>query len=138
MRASFKSSQYKGKMPAYVALSTVLILVGIAGIFLSFGYLMIINFNESSALKRDAIVSHSLANSCAEIAISELQEDITYAAGNVYAIGSETCSVSAIGGAGNNNRTIQTTAQYGRTQATVEVVIDTIRPNVIISQWRRI
>ncbi len=126
------------KFDGYIALTSVMILLIIVGVFMSYGFLNIISFNDTSSVTRDAVQAHSVANSCAEIAISQLQEDFTYAAGSVYGVGSYTCTVSSITGTGNTNRTVETTAQVGLSLVRVQVVIDTIRPNVIISQWERI
>lgn len=126
------------KMDGYVALVSVMVLVAIAGIFLSFSALNRINFIEATAVKRENIIAHATANSCAELAISELQQDLTYSAGDVFTVGPNTCAVTVVGGAGNNDRTIEARSQVGRAQVTVRIEIDTVQPNVIIDTWNRI
>lgn len=132
------SGSSKKKFDGYLAITSVMILLIAAGVFLSYGFLNLINFNDTSSVSRDAVQAHSVANSCAEIAISQLQDDFTFAAGGVYAIGSYTCTITSISGTGNTDRTVEASAQVGLAQVNVQVVIDTIRPNVIISQWQRI
>ena len=78
----------------------------------------------------------SWADACAERALNNLQQDLSYVGGETYTLGNGSCQVVTVLGSGNANRTIQAKGTIGVVVRKVKVQIAQINPNLQLSSWR--
>jgi hypothetical protein len=91
--------------------------------------------NEAAALE-SSFRAESAADSCAEEAILKLKANFGYAGNELIIVeGNTTCSILAIGGSGNTDRTIDTKAGDGQYIRNVHVDIASLTPLLQIRSW---
>lgn len=80
----------------------------------------------------------SLANTCAEKALGSLRADLNYAGNESLSLAGGSCSILPVGGAGNANRTVQTTGTMDTVTRKILVQITQIQPQIQLQSWQEV
>jgi len=128
----------RSSRPGFVFLLSILA-VGVIGMATTVSLLLLGSAAERSAATI-ATSAQALenANTCVERAIRNLRLEPTYAGGTTQTLTYGTCTLSAIGGSGNLDRTICAQGDNRNVTRRLEVVIDTLYPRTVISRWREV
>ena len=84
------------------------------------------------------VQASALANACAQRALQQLQQELTYTGGDIHVIGQHTCSIGTVAGTGADDRVIQTWSTVHDTISRFEVEVTTLVPSVRIASWREV
>lgn len=124
----------------YLLLISILIIGAIASVITA-SLILLGNSSELTAYSVDeSFRARNAAEACADYALLALHNDPTYT-GNVTISAfttNVTCSIYPIGGSGNWNRTLCTEAQVGSTVSRLEILIDTLLPQIEVSSWQEV
>lgn len=122
------------KKPGFVVLMGVLIL-GIVLTLLLPALILISTDNyrvsDSVGKSNQALVQ---AESCAELALSSLQTNQSYAGNETKTLSTGTCFIQTITGAGQV-RTIQTQSTVDNHTKRIRVITSQLTPQILISSW---
>ncbi len=130
--------QQYGKKNGFVTLTAVLVL-GLVALITVSGSLLTSNDNFSkNKTLRISIAARHLAESCAEIALNTLKSNVAYTGNENMVLPFGTCSILTISGSGNNNRVLQTRATISNITRELQIDIQTINPNTIITAWQEL
>lgn len=128
----------KNNSQGYVLLLSVIV-VGvvsgsIAGTILLFG----IGSNRTALATQQGMNAREVAQTCAQEVLEQLIQDTAYAGGEELVFENGTCTVSAVGGSGDVNRTVRVTAVSGESTRRMEVIVTTVGPPMVISSWQEV
>jgi len=124
--------------PAYIFLLSVLFIAAIAvSIVGSYLLLSIASLQNGLALE-NATESIELAQSCGERALHSLLTDNTYPGGETVMLLGGTCTISAVGGYGNQDRVLCVEGVSGSNTRRLEIFIIRLLPSIRISSWREV
>lgn len=130
--------QLDKKRKGFVTLTAVLVLGMVALITVSSSLLTSNdNFSKNKTL-RLSIATRHLAESCAEIALNSLKSNINYLGNEDIVLPFGTCSILTITGSGNTNRVLQTRATIENITRELQIDIQTINPNTVITSWQEL
>lgn len=93
-------------------------------------------FLQSTGAAERSIQARGLADACVEEAIYQLQQDNTYAGSTTLTFTAGTCTVEAVLGTGDTNRTIQVRSAVSDVVRKMSVVVGTLVPPAQISSWQ--
>lgn len=122
----------------FIALVSTLV---IAGVVLSVGALVMVlglSATRTTSTLNQSIQARALANACAERALNQLQQDLSYVGGETVTLGSGSCQVMTVLGSGNINRTIQVKGTVGTVVRKVKIEVMQVNPTVQFSSWREV
>lgn len=126
------------KQTGFVTLLSVLILSAVA-IAVTVSILLLgLGVSRTSFAVIQSVQARSLANACAEEGLQRLRESVYYAGDETKTFPTGTCTIQAISGTGNNNRTLQTIATVGTVQRKVKIIISKIHPAPVITSWQEV
>lgn len=128
------TSQHRG----YIFLLSVLV-VGTISLAVTASVLLL----STSAARTGLSLKHSsealaLAQACAEHALLRLRGDSSYSGNELLDLGNGTCEILAVGGTGNENRTICTEGIRGDTARRMEILVLRLFPSVTITSWQEV
>lgn len=122
----------------FIALSSVLIL---SAIFLSISISIAsraISGSDTSIALHEKEHARFQAESCIGYALLELQRTLNYQGDEGILIHGGSCTIHAIGGDGNENRTVQAESTVGSHTYRIEAVVGEISPELTIASWERV
>lgn len=123
---------------AYITLLSVVVLTAIASVMIT-GTLLITTENfQANQKTRLSLEAKALAETCVEIALDTLKGNVNYTGNVTQTFSFGTCEILTISGTGNTNRTITTQSTISGVTKRMQVVIQTINPNTIITSWQEI
>lgn len=119
-----------------------LILISIIA-FLTLTIVLTISFLSGGDLKLSlqdyqANQSFYLSQSCAEIALMKLKEDVNYNGSENINIQGTNCQIRPILGIGNENRIIQTITNYQNQVRKIQINLAIINPQTQIISWQEV
>lgn len=124
--------------PAFVTLVSVIILGAVSLVMVTSN----LAISTESVLGNSAVLSSiqasTLANTCAEIALTKLKDNTSYVGNETINIDSFSCTIATITGTGNTNRTINTTATVNNSKRNYTVVVATVNPDTVITSWQEV
>lgn len=135
LQAQPNSTQTNG---GYVLLLSVLVVVVIGTAVATSLLLSSVSDASSSRALQQSERARSMANTCAEEALSQLQIDDTYPAGTILTVDADSCTIEEITGSGSTNRIVRASGTAGNVVRRVEVTVDTVGPPVSISSWQEV
>lgn len=127
------------KPNGYVILISVLIIGAVA---LSVAVTLLFYGTEltvTSANFYNSELMQSATDGCAEIALQRLHDNPGYTGNETITFpppGSRVCTIGAVLGTGNTNRTVQVTAVVNGMFGRIQIVIATLSPTLVISSWQ--
>jgi hypothetical protein len=124
--------------PGYIFLLTVLVVGVIATATATSLLLLGWAAEQNGLLLMETAQAYEHANTCAERALRELRINSSYAGSQTFALPRGSCEIRAVGGAGNNNRTLCTAGYSGDNSRRLEIEIDALYPKVIIKNWKEV
>jgi len=121
----------------YITLMSVLI-VGAVGTAIATSMLLLgLDSSRTSFAIEQSNQAKALANACAEEALQQIHDSISYIGNSNIPLGLGTCTYD-ITSQGGENRTITTEGQVGTITRKVEVVINGFQPSIQIISWQEV
>lgn len=129
---------FRRQRTGYVFLMTVLVIGVIATATAT--SLMLLGW---AAEQNGQLVVHSAqafenAQTCTERALKQLRYDPAYAGSGIIMLGNGSCTIHAIGGQGNGERTLCSEGESGGSIRRLEVRVMRLYPSVIVKSWREV
>jgi len=124
--------------PGYVFLLTVLVTGVIAATSALSLMLLAWAAEQNGYLFGQSAQAYEYAQACAERTLRTLRSDLSYAGGETFSFTRGTCTVHALNGTGNNDRSLCIDATVGSTLRRIEVVVSQVRPTTRISSWEEV
>lgn len=124
----------------YLLLISILIIGAIASV-ITVSLILLGNSSERTSFSVDESVrARNASEACAEYALLALQNDPAYTGNATITTFTKTlsCSILAIQGTGNWNRTICTQSQVGSAISRLEIVVETLLPQTHIASWQEV
>ncbi len=128
----------KNNSQGYVLLLSVIVVGVVAGSIAGTILLFGIGSNRTALATQQGMNAREVANSCAQEVLEQLIQDTAYAGGEELVFENGTCTVAAVGGSGDVNRTVQVTGVSGDATRRMEVVVTTVGPPMVISSWQEV
>ena len=122
------------KSPAYIALTSVILIGGIlVALVLAITY---ISLNQKLSLigQDKSIKAYYLANACGHYAVLQIQDNQNYTGDETIEIEGNSCYIEAVSGSGET-RTIFASSQVGQYQKRIKIEISQISPETKIDYW---
>lgn len=122
--------------PGYIALISVIIMSALA-ILIGVGVLT--RALEESSIQdaqEYAARAEAAATHCAETALMKLKTSQAYAGNETLSVNGDACRIRAVGGSGNENRTIQTTSTVMGASRNIAIYVQQIDPTLLVSSWQ--
>lgn len=123
---------------AYVTLTSVIILGAVAGIIATTALYLSADSARNNATTYSNVSATAMANSCADVAVNKLKDDVTYTGNETITIAGEDCTIVTVLGTGNTNRTVRAEATINDATSRVEVFVNEINPNTDIEYWEEV
>jgi len=124
------------KSHGFIALVSIAVLVAV-GLTITVGLLIRAAGESRMAVMDDYHMrAQAAAMACSEMALMSLKGSLAYAGNQTFTVGDDTCSILAVGGVGNLNRTIDTTSTVSGAESKIHVVVDVVNPTMSISSWK--
>ena len=128
-------NKHPQKLRSYVALFSV-ILVGVIGISVATSLLLLgLDFWRTSYSGQQSDQARSYADACAEVALDRIRENISYSGSDSITFSNGSCEIRPIIGAGTETPTVETRGLVGESLRKVRIVLNQVRPQIVISQW---
>lgn len=129
-----KNYKLKSNNKGFIALITVLIILGVA-LFIGLGISQLsISEAQMGLQKSQSSQAFYLANLCAEHALMELKEDIGYAGETIPNIENGSCQILPIEG----NWTVKISANFSNQIKKLKIVVSQINPEMVIDSWQEV
>ncbi len=125
------------KQTGYITLLSVLI-VGAVGVSITASLLLLgLGSSRTSFAKEESAYAKTLANACAEEALQQIRDNISFTGTNniAFALGDCTYTVTNTGG---ESRTIATSSTVGTIVSKLNITIDDINPRINILSWQEV
>lgn len=130
--------QQLNKKRGFITIASVLIL-GFVAIAIVTSNLNNSTFSLDNMKKnRDSYQALKLAESCAENAINTLKSNLSYTGNETLNLPFGDCTISAITGTGNSNRTFEAFSTFNNQTRRVAVSITTVNPLTSLASWKEI
>ena len=126
------------KKRAAVTLISVIILSFVALAITTTILLADINNNLRTAALLKGSEAHANAETCAEIALNRLKDDVNYSGTENFTLTYGTCEILLISGSGNNNRILQTIGRSGNYTQRIQVDLAQLNPDTQITSWQNL
>jgi len=123
---------------AYVTLLSVIILGAISILVLTTTLAVDTESIFATDVLEQSKQARFFADSCAERAIDLLKQNNLYAGTETYNFTSGSCTVGAVSGSGNTNRTFTTTGIYENATRKVTVTVSVVNPTTTIGSWQEV
>ncbi len=128
---------YADLKAGYITLMSVLLVGAVGGaIAVSLLLLGLGSSRTSFALER-SYQAKALADTCAEEALEQIRGNTSFVGGGNLTLGAGTCSYT-VASQGVENRTIVTSGTVGTIIRKVEILIDTINPQIRVTSWQEV
>lgn len=122
----------------FIALISILI-IGSIVLVISIGLsLRSVSETNMSLSQQQSNIALSLANLCAEQALMKLESVLNYSGSETLNIDGNSCSILAITGSGNTNRTVTTQSAVAGYTRKVKAVVSQISPIMQITSWEEV
>jgi hypothetical protein len=122
----------------YIFLVTVLVVGAIASVAALSMLLLGWAAQQNGLLLTQSNQAYEYSYTCAERAIRSLRNDLSYSGEQTFTFSRGTCDVRAIGGDGNENRTICTSGSSGESTHRMQITLSSVFPSVMVKQWEEV
>lgn len=121
----------------YITLISVLIVTAISVAVASSLLLLGVGSSRTSFALEQSNQAKNIASACAEEALLKIKELTSYTGEGTISVGLGVCEYS-VTSQGGQNRTIQTLGIVGSITRRVEIIIDSINPDIHIISWQEV
>ena len=121
----------------FIALLSVLIVTAVAVSITVALLIMGVGSSRTSFARQQSTQARALADACAEEALQEIHDSVSYEGSDTLTLGQGTCDYRVTKLTGQN-RTIDATGTVGTIIRKVNVVIDSITPDINILSWQEV
>ncbi len=122
----------------YMLLLAVIVVGIVSGSIASTILLFGIGQNRTALAIQEGLHARFVADSCAQEVLQQLIQDDAYAGSESLVFDAGDCTVAAVVGSGQFNRTVQVTGVSGNATQRIEVIVDTVGPPMSISSWQEV
>jgi hypothetical protein len=122
----------------YIFLISVLVVGVIAGATSTSLMLLGWAAEQNGQLAVQSYQSFANAQTCIERAIRTLRSNLSYGGSGTYILEYGSCTVHAIGGTDNDDRTICATGISGSSTHRLQIQLDSLYPSVIVRKWQEV
>lgn len=129
-----RRSDYSG----FITLISVLIVSAISVVVSVMLLIRSTDAARTNTILEQSLKARALADACAERALGEIQKSASYDGNETLTLPTGSCSILSIGGSGDTNRTIKTSATVGSTTRRVRVIVQTRRPAIQATSWEEV
>lgn len=121
----------------YITLISVLI-VGVIGVAIATSLILLgLGMSRTSFALEQSNQAKALANTCIEEALQQIRDSTPFTGTDNLTLGQGTCAYTVTNN-GGQNRTITSSGTVGTIIRKVEVIIDTINPQINITSWQEV
>lgn len=121
--------------PGFIALIAVLILSAVALVLGTGLSLRTVGEANVQTYAEYASRAEQAANYCAERALDSLKADLSYAGNQMLSLNGDDCRILAVGGTGNNDRTITATSTVEGASRVIYIIVLEVDPLLKIGTW---
>lgn len=93
---------------------------------------------QSGAAVVNSAQAWEYANTCMERALRLLRTDLAYVGEQTVTFAQGTCTISTIGGSGNERRTLCVEGESQDSTRKMEVTVKTVFPSTLIQDWKEV
>ncbi|MCA9378858.1 hypothetical protein KC640_00360 [Candidatus Dojkabacteria bacterium] len=119
----------------FATLIAVLVLTLVATSVIAVSLLVSTQTFQANANSREGIQARFDAQTCVEIALNKLKIDNTYSGNENISLANGSCTISAVSGTGNNDRSFQTSGTSQQSIARIWIDISEIDPDMTFTTW---
>lgn len=127
-----------GNKNGYITLLSVIILMILAVIVISYALYMSIDSQKAYLALRAKTQSKAYAYSCAETALEKLRNDLDYTGNEIINTDGVACTIHQITGSGNYNRTILVSGNSLNHYTRMEIKLTVVNPEPELDYWKEI
>lgn len=136
LRQDIKKNRNNKK--GFVALISVIILSAISVIVVTSAFSFSTNNLVNLRVTQSTLKAKANADSCVEIALNKLKTTLSYAGNETVTMDCGSCTISAVTGSGNTNRTFTTSGTCNSTTRRMSVSVTTVNPSTVLGSWKEI
>ncbi len=137
-RTTLSRCDGRGNRPGYVFLVSVLVIGAIAATTAVSLVVLGLAAGQTGLTVAQSAQALANANTCIERTLRSLRLDLAYAGDETFTLDRGTCTVHAIGGAGNEHRTICAEGQMRQAVRRIEIDLVHLFPAVTADSWREV
>lgn len=128
---------YNTQQSGYITLVSVLV-VGAVGMAIAVSLILLgLGSSRTSFALEQSNQAKALTNACAEEALQQVRDSTSFTGTDNLTLGQGTCTYTVTHN-GGQNRTIISSGTVGTIIRKVEVIIDTINPQINITSWQEV
>lgn len=128
---------YNRKHKGFITLISVL-MVGAIGVAITLSLILLgLGSSRTSFAIEQSNQAKALANACAEEALQQIRDSISFTGSDSFALGQGTC-VYTITSQGGQNRTIMTSGTVSAIVRKVKIIISNISPVITVISWQEV
>lgn len=125
------------KSSGYIILYSVLILGSVAvATVVSLSYFLITE-SRNTSLYTQSLQARFLADSCAEIGLLTVRNNLNFSGSNTLVLAPGTCTYTVVN-SGANLREVQATGTVGETVRKVKIIVSQINPQIQPASWQEV
>jgi len=112
--------------------------VGAVGVSIAVSLLLLgLSSSRTSFALEQSNQAKALANACIEEALQQIKDSTPFTGTDNFMLGQGTCTYTVTND-GGQNRTITSSGTVGTIIRKVEIIIDTINPQINITSWQEV
>ena len=132
-----KQECYNKRQGGYITLISVLI-VGAVGVAVTLSIILLgLGLSRTSFATEQSNQAKGLANACAEEALQQIRDSLSFTGSGNLALGQGACSY-IVTSQGGQNRTVTASGTVGTIVRKVTIIINQINPLIIITSWQEV
>ena len=133
----FLQANSRNSNTGYVALITVLV-IGAVGTAIAVSVILLgLGSSRTSFALEQSNQAKALANACAEEALQQIRDSISFSGTGNLTLGQGTCTYTVTND-GAQNRTVTSSGTVGTTIRKVKITLDQINPTINITSWQEL
>ena len=134
----FVNGMIYNKEKGYIALITILIISAVTLLVAINASLFGISESKMGLQKINSSKAFALTNLCAENALMNLKEDLSYSGNETSNIYDGSCTIYLIEGSGNNDRIVKVEGVFLNQKRRIKIDISEVNPTMIINSWQEV
>lgn len=137
MRIAKPTVRYNKQSGGYITLISILA-VGAVGVAIAVSLLLLgVGNSRTSFAHEQTNQAKALANTCAEKAMQQIRDSVSFTGSGNLSLGAGTCSY-VVTSQGEQNRTITASGTVDTIVRKVKIVIDKITPTIEVVSWQEV
>lgn len=126
------------KVDGFVTLVSVIVLGAIGVLVVTTNLSVNTDTTIILSVYEESKQAKALADTCAEVALENLKDDVNYAGNETLNLFDGSCDISTITGSGNAPRSFNTTGNFETQVYKLSIALGEINPFITITTWEEI